>query len=310
MTISIACAMYNEEEAAAEFIDRISEVLHPTGEDFEIVLVNDGSSDSTLSILHARALRDSHIRVIDLSRNFGKEAALTAALDHARGDAVIFIDADLQDPPELIPQMLAQWRSGFEVVLAHRTDRNSDSWLKRKTAQAFYRVHNRMADWPIPRDVGDCRLIDRKVADALRCLPERQRFMKGLFSWVGFKTTTIDFVRQPRLAGRGKFSGWRLWNLAIEGITSFSTLPLRIWTYVGACIAAMAFSYGIFILVRTVILGRDVPGYASLLIAILFLGGVQLIGLGILGEYIGRIYSESKQRPLYIVNSVFPHNDA
>lgn len=298
--------MYNEEDSAPHFIRCIETVMEVVPDQFELVLVNDGSSDSTLDVLHKHAEVNSKLRVIDLSRNFGKEAALSAALDYARGDVIVFVDADLQDPPELIPQMIARWREGFDVVLARRVDRSSDTWLKRQTAQAFYRVHNRMADWPIPENVGDFRLISRQVADALRRLPERQRFMKGLFSWVGFKTSSIDYVRQPRIAGQGKFSGWRLWNFALEGITSFSTLPLRVWMYLGIMVAGLSFIYGIFIIARTLIFGVDVPGYASILVSILFLGGVQLIGLGVLGEYIGRIYAESKQRPLYIVRSVFP----
>ena len=309
MTISIACPMYNEERTASEFITRVAEILKETNDVFEIVLVNDGSSDSTLSIILEHAMKDSRIRVIDLSRNFGKEAALSAALNHASGDAVIFIDADLQDPPEIIPELIRQWKKGFEVVLARRIDRSSDTWLKRATAEAFYRVHNKMADWPIPHNVGDCRLIDRKVVHALRQMPERQRFMKGLFSWVGFKTTVIDYVRQPRTAGHGKFTAWKLWNLALEGITSFSTLPLRVWTYVGACVALLAFAYGAGIIAKTLLFGGDVPGYASLLTVILFLGGIQLIGMGILGEYIGRIYAESKQRPLYIVRRNYSKKD-
>ena len=241
------------------------------------------------------------MRVIDLSRNFGKEAALSAGLDAARGDAVIPIDADLQDPPELIPALIAQWRNGFEVVLARRVDRDTDTFMKRWTAGLFYRLHNLIGDVRIPENVGDFRLLDRRVADALRALPERCRFMKGMFAWLGFRTAVVDYRRAQRAAGRSKFSGWRLWNLAIEGITGFSTVPLRIWTYIGVAVSFTAFAYAAFIVGRTLLLGADVPGYASLIVIMLFLGGVQLIGIGVIGEYVGRIYLETKQRPVYLV---------
>lgn len=310
MMISLACPFYNEATGIDSFMERVIPVLQSLGMEYEIVCVNDGSTDNTLALLHAHALRNPAVRVIDLSRNFGKEAALSAAIDHSRGSAVIIIDADLQDPPELIPRMIALWREGHEVVLARRTDRSSDSWLKRSTARAFYRLHNLLADRPIPADVGDFRLPDRKVVLAIQRFPERRRFMKGLLSWVGFKTTIVDYIREPRSAGATKFSAWNLWNLAIEGITSFSTAPLRIWTYIGVSVAFASFCHGLYIVIRTLYWGVDVPGYPSLLTIILFLGGVQLIGLGVLGEYIGRIHSESMQRPLYIVRSTYPENVA
>jgi len=302
--LSIICPMYNEEESLAAFFDRLLPVLESLKEPFEIVCVNDGSCDTTLEQLRAARKRDTRIRVLDLSRNFGKEAALTCGIDHAIGDAVIPIDADLQDPPELIAEMLKLWRQGFDVVLAQRTDRSVDNFLKRKTAEWFYRLHNAISDVPIPPNVGDFRLMDRKVIEALKTLPERRRFMKGLFAWVGFRQAVIPYSREVRQAGVSKFSGWRLWNFALEGITSFSTVPLRIWTYLGLCIALLSFVYGAFIVGRVLFLGRDMPGYASLITVVLFLGGVQLIGLGMLGEYLGRIYSESKGRPVYILRDI------
>lgn len=297
--------MHNEEESIAAFFDRLLPALEALGETFEIVCVNDGSRDATLEKLLAARQRESRIRILDLSRNFGKEAALTCGIDHARGDAVIPIDADLQDPPELIAEMVRLWRQGFDVVLAQRIDRGTDHFLKRKTAEWFYRLHNAISEPSIPPNVGDFRLMDRAVVDALKSLPERRRFMKGLFAWVGFHQATIPYTREARHAGESKFSGWRLWNFALEGITSFSTAPLRVWTYLGLAIALAAFVFGAFIIGRVLLLGRDLPGYASLITVVLFLGGVQLIGLGILGEYLGRIYSETKGRPIYIVRDRF-----
>jgi len=276
------------------------------GYKFEVVCVDDGSTDDTLARLMAMADKDSRFRVLELSRNFGKEAALTAGLDAAHGDAVIPIDADLQDPPALIGRLVAAWEeSGADVVLAKRSERGSDSAAKRFSAAAFYDMHNWVSQIKIPANVGDCRLMTRMVVDALKQLPEKQRFMKGLFAWVGFKTVTIEYTREKRFAGTSKFSGWKLWNFALEGITSFSSLPLRIWTYVGMAGALVTLVYGLFIIFRTFILGVDVPGYASLLVSILFFGSLQLMGLGMLGEYVGRIYMESKQRPTYLVRQVY-----
>ncbi|MDD5107858.1 MAG: glycosyltransferase family 2 protein [Desulfuromonadaceae bacterium] len=306
-TLSIVCPMYNEEESLAVFFNRLLPVLVSAGEPFEIVCVNDGSRDATLERLFTARKLEPRIRILNLSRNFGKEAALTCGIDHAIGDAVIPIDADLQDPPELIIEMLQLWRQGFDVVLAQRTDRSADHFLKRKTAEWFYRLHNAISDSVIPSNVGDFRLMDRKVVEALKALPERRRFMKGLFAWVGFRQAVIPYSREARQAGASKFSGWHLWNFALEGITSFSTAPLRIWTYLGLFIALLAFTYGSFIVGRVLLLGRDMPGYASLITVVLFLGGIQLIGLGVLGEYLGRIYLETKGRPVYIVRDHFDH---
>lgn len=300
-TISVICPIHDEEDALSELFAELIPLLEASGERYEILCVNDGSRDGSLAALQTYQQDHREIRIIDLTRNFGKEAALTCGLDHARGQAVIPIDADLQDPPELILDMIRVWRQGFDVVLAQRTDRGTDSLLKRKTAEWFYRLHNLISDPPIPPNVGDFRLLDRKVVDALKQLPERRRFMKGLFAWVGFRQATIPYARRPRSAGRSKFSGWRLWNLALEGITSFSTAPLRIWSYLGLCIALLSFIFGLFIAGRTLLVGRDLPGYASMITVVLFLGGIQLIGLGILGEYIGRIFNETKGRPVYII---------
>ncbi|NJD07395.1 MAG: glycosyltransferase family 2 protein [Methylococcaceae bacterium] len=307
LLISIVVPVYNEAEVVGRFHRRITAVMEDMPQfRFELLFVDDGSRDATLDQLLRLTAFDPRVRVIELSRNFGKEPALTAGIEEARGDAVIPIDVDLQDPPELIPELILQWQNGSDVVLAKRSDRSADSFLKRRTADLFYRIHNRIADSEIPEDVGDFRLMDRRVVQALRALPERRRFMKGLFAWVGFKTTTVEYARDPRAAGHTKFSGWKLWNFALEGITSFSTAPLRIWTYLGLTIAAAAFVYALFIVTRTLYYGVDLPGYASLLTVILFLGGVQLIGIGVIGEYVGRIHLESKQRPVYLVRNRYP----
>jgi len=304
--ISLVVPFYNEAVGVGALYDELRPVLEAVeGHAFEIICVDDGSSDGTLARLLELVERDPRIRVLELSRNFGKEAALTAGIDAARGDAVIAIDADLQDPPELIGRLIAEWRRGADVVLARRTDRSADSFLKRKTAELFYRIHNRLSSVQIPQNVGDFRLMDRAAVDALKALPERQRFMKGLFAWIGFRTAVVDYARAPRARGASKFSGWRLWNFALEGITSFSTVPLRVWTYVGALGAALTFLYAVFIILRTLILGIDVPGYASLLVAVLFIGSLQLLSVGVLGEYIGRVYLETKQRPVYVVRREF-----
>jgi len=309
--ISVVVPFHNEAGGDEPFYRELCSALAALpGHAFELVCVDDGSSDATLAQLLQLVERDRRVRVLELSRNFGKEAALTAGLDASRGDAVIAMDADLQDPPALIGQLIEEWSRGADVVLARRSDRSSDSFLKRTTAGLFYRIHNRLSSVHIPDNVGDFRLIDRAAVEALKALPERQRFMKGMFAWIGFRTAMVDYARRPRASGSTKFSGWRLWNFALEGITSFSTAPLRVWTYIGALGALLTFLYALFIIARVLILGVDVPGYASLLVAILFLGSLQLLSVGLLGEYIGRVYLETKQRPVYVVRRKFGARDA
>lgn len=304
--ISLVVPFYNESEGVDAFYQAIHPVLDALpAYSFEVVCIDDGSRDDTLERLIAYKDIDPRLIVLELSRNFGKESAMTAGLHIARGDAAIVLDADLQDPPELIGRMLALWESSSaDMVLAKRADRSSDGWLKRLSALGFYKLHNRLAKVPLPENVGDCRLMARPVLEALKALPERTRFMKGLFAWVGFKTVTLEYTRPVRAAGRSKFSGWKLWNLALDGISSFSTVPLRMWTYLGALGALSTACYALFVVVRTLVHGVDVPGYASLLVAILFFGSVQLISLGVLGEYIGRIHEETKQRPVYLLRAV------
>lgn len=306
LLVSIVTPFFNEEGSVFVFNNAITHALDHLSEfEFEFICINDGSADRTLDELLECAQKDPRYVVLDLSRNFGKEAAMSAGIDQASGDCVIPIDADLQDPPTLIPQMLIKWQDGAEVVLAKRIDRSTDSYAKRTSALMFYRLHNALSSLKIPENVGDFRLMDRAVVDALKKLPERQRFMKGLFAWLGFKTVTIEYVREPRANGDSKFSGWKLWNFAIEGITSFSLVPLKVWTYIGAAGSLFAFCYASFITLRTLIFGIDVPGYASLLVVMLFFGSLQLMSLGVIGEYIGRIYFESKQRPLYLIRKKY-----
>ena len=301
--ISVMVPVKDEEDAIFPFLDRVSPILDKvTGDEgWEILFVDDGSSDSTLAAIVAANIRDPRVRAVSLSRNFGKEAALSAGLDHAAGRAVVPMDVDMQDPPEVLPEMVAKWRDGIEMVVGVRRCRGSDSLPKRLTANLFYRAHNWVSHEEIPENAGDFRLLDRKVVDALRALPERNRFMKGLFAWAGFRQATVEYDRAERNVGRTKFNFWKLWTLAIDGITSASTAPLRVWSYIGAAVALLALGYAGFITSRTLFLGIATPGYASIIVSVLFLGGVQLISLGILGEYVGRILTETKQRPLYVV---------
>jgi len=302
--LSIVVPMFNEEEMVPIFVARLTEVLAQGGSSYEIICINDGSRDRTAQALADAHARDDRIRVINLSRNFGKEIALTAGLDHASGRAVVPMDADLQDPPELLPAMMEQWRAGFDVVCAVRREREADSWMKRVTARAFYFVIGRLAGIDITPDAGDFRLMDRRVVVALSTLRERNRFMKGLFAWVGFRRTEVLYDRPERAAGETKYSYWKLWNLALDGITGFSTLPLRMAGYLGSLMAVASFAYGLYLAVRTLFEGVDVPGYASLMDAILFASGVQLMVLGMIGEYLGRVYGETKNRPLYLTESM------
>ena len=311
LLVSLICPFHDEEMGIDAFYEAVTqEISHLCGFEFEVLCIDDGSQDRTLEQLIALTKKDLRFQVFELSRNFGKEAALTAGLDHAKGDLIIPLDSDLQDPASLISQLLLAWEeSGADVVLAKRVNRQSDSMSKRLSAAAFYDTYNFLAHIKIPTNVGDCRLMNRIVVDALKLLPEKQRFMKGLFAWVGFKTVTIEYVRQPRSVGESKFSGWKLWNFALEGITSFSSLPLRVWTYMGMTGALITIIYALFITVRTLMFGVELPGYASLFVAILFLGSVQLIGIGVLGEYIGRTYMESKRRPTYLIRKAYRQED-
>lgn len=306
-SLSVIIAAFNEQDALPAMHERLAAVLATLDLDTQVLYVDDGSSDQTWAVLESLAAHDPRVGLLRLSRNFGKELALTAGLDHAGDcDAVIVLDADGQDPPELIPQFVAKWREGFDMVYGTRIARDGESWLKRTTAAGFYRLMSRLSHTPIPRDTGDFRLLSRPVLDALQQLRERRRFMKGLFSWVGFRQCAIGYHRQPRLAGRSAFGYWRLWNFALDGITSFSTAPLRVATYVGLMTALVAFVFGVWIIAKTLLYGDAVPGYPSLMTVVLFLGGVQLIALGLIGEYLGRLYEEAKQRPLYLVSSVRP----
>lgn len=302
--VSILVPMHNESSVVDLFFDTMELALAPALADFEFICVDDGCTDDTLEKLVSIARRDARVKIVSFSRNFGKEAAMSAALDHSAGDAVIPIDADLQDPPELINDMIRAWLSGYDVVYAKRASRETDSLMKRRTAGLFYRVFNAISDTPIPENVGDYRLMSRRVVEVIRHLPEKDRFMKGLFSWPGFKTTTIEFNRQTRAEGNSKFNYWKLWNFAISGIASFSTVPIRIGTYLGLLISMASFLYATYVVVKTLVYGVDVPGYSSLIVIILFLGGVQLVVMGLMGEYIGRIYKEVKGRPIYVVDRV------
>ena len=300
--ISIIVPCFNEARNIVNFYQEIIKVFNQYDRYvFEVICVEDGSCDNTLYELLEVVARDNRFKVIELSRNFGKEAAITAGIDHSTGDAVIPIDCDLQDPPELIGEMIEKWEKGAEVVLAKRVDRSEDTIFKRKSAEFFYKVHNKLANVNIPDNVGDFRLMDRVVVASINELRERQRFMKGIFAWVGFKTETIEYVRASRRVGDSKFSGWKLWNLALEGFTSFSTIPLRLWTYIGGIGAFFSIIYALFISIRTLVYGVEVPGYASLIVIFLFISSLQILSVGVLGEYIGRIYMETKNRPIYVI---------
>jgi glycosyltransferase involved in cell wall biosynthesis len=303
--LTLVMPVKDEEAAIGPCLARLIPVIEamddPAARSFEILFVDDGSTDKTLEVIRKAHAADPRIRGLSLSRNFGKEAALTAGLDAARGMAVVPLDVDLQDPPEALPRMIAQWRAGYDVVYGVRDNRETDSLPKRITADFYYRAHNWLSNDKIPEHAGDFRLLDRRVVDVIRQMPERNRFMKGLFAWAGFKQSAVSYHREDRKVGKTKFNYWKLWTLAIDGITSASTAPLRIWSYLGGVVALGALGYALAIIVRTLVTGIDVPGYASLMVAILFLGGLQLLSLGILGEYVGRILTETKGRPLYVV---------
>jgi polyisoprenyl-phosphate glycosyltransferase len=301
--LSVVVPVYNEAEALPEFHRRLAAVLDNLYWPSEVVYVNDGSMDPSVTVIQKLYQGDGRVALVNLSRNFGKEVAVTAGLDHVRGEVAVVIDADLQDPPEVIPVLVDKWLEGYDMVYAKRRERRGETWLKRKTASAFYRVIHNIGEAPIPADTGDFRLLNRRCIDALASCRERRRFMKGLFAWVGFRHAAITYDRDPRFAGKTKWNYWRLWNLAIEGITSFTIVPLKIATYFGLITAVSALLYASFIVTRTFVMGREVPGYASLMVAILFLAGVQLVAMGVIGEYVGRIFVEAKGRPLYLVDT-------
>lgn len=305
-SLTVVIAAFNEQAALPAMHARLSAVLDALGLESRVLYVDDGSRDRTWVVLEGLAARDPRVSLLRLSRNFGKELALTAGLDLVDSDAAVVLDADGQDPPELLPAFVAKWREGFDVVYGTRISRAGESWLKRTTAKAFYRVIHRLSNTDIPADAGDFRLLSRRVLDALKSLRERQRFMKGLFAWVGYPQVSIPYQREPRLAGVSKFNYWRLWNFALEGITSFSTAPLRAATYVGLTTAALAFAYGAWIIAKTLLWGDPVQGWPTMMAVVLFLGGVQLMALGVIGEYLGRLYVETKQRPLYLVQEWRP----
>ena len=308
-TLSVVVPMFNEGTNLDRLLARLREALAAVGVGYEIVCVDDGSRDDTLARLAAEHGRDQRIKVVGLSRNFGKEVALTAGIKHAAGQAVIVMDADLQHPPELISALLSKWREGYDVAYAVRRTRTTDTLKHRFGAKAFYWLFAHLSETALPEGAGDFRLLDRKVVDALNQLPERARFMKGLFAWVGFKQIAVPFDPAMREQGESRWSFYRLWHFAIDGLTSFSTLPLRIWFYVGLVLSAASFTVGVMELLKTLVQGVDVPGYASVFVAVVFLGGIQLLTLGVLGEYIGRIFAEVKQRPLYLVRERYGFDD-
>lgn len=304
MKVSLVVPVFNEEDAIPIFYNAVRDCQGLSDCEVEIIFVNDGSRDGSCKAVEKLSSLDPLVMLVSLSRNFGKEAALFAGLDYSSGDAVIPIDVDLQDPIYVIPLLIEKWKDGFDVVLAKRVDRQADSFMKRVSAEMFYRLHNKISSPQIEENVGDFRLMSRQVVNEIKMLPERHLFMKGLLSWVGFDTAIVEYTRADRVAGISKFNGWKLWNLALEGITSFSTIPLRMWSYLGMLVATFSLFYALWMVADKLIWGNAVPGYPSIMTAILFLGGVQLIGIGVLGEYIGRIYIEAKRRPKYIVKGV------
>lgn len=309
-TLSLVVPIYNEQETVRPFVERIEQVWPDIatamgeGAQLEILFINDGSSDLSRDVINNLKSAVAKLRLINLSRNFGKEAALSAGLHHAYGDIVVPIDVDLQDPPEVIVDMVERWKTGAKVVNGRRADRSDDGWFKRKSAGAFYSIFERLADHPVHRDVGDFRLMDRDAVHVINQLSEQSRFNKGLFSWIGFKVDTVEYKRPERFAGETKWKLRKLWSLAIDGITSTTTLPLRVWTYLGAIIALGAFLYAAFLIGYTLIQGRDVPGFASIMVAVLLLGGLNLLSLGLIGEYLGRVSVQVRGRPLYVVESI------
>lgn len=308
--LSLVVPMFNEEDASARFFDRVLPLLNGLRRPFEIVCVDDGSRDRTLEQLVRRHEQDPRVKIVSLARNFGKEMALTAGLRFSVGKAVVPIDVDLQDPPELLPQLLQHWERGAEIVVAVRRSRPEDSMFQRLTAAAFYRLFNKIAVHKLIENAGDFCLLDRSVVRHLNRISEKNRFMKGLFAWAGYRRALVYYDRPKRCCGKSKWNLWKLWNFALDGITSFSTVPLRVWTYLGGLIALAAFLYALVLIVRALVMGVDVPGHTSLMVVVLFLAGIQLISLGVLGEYIGRIYMEAKGRPEYLVRAVWGFGEA
>jgi polyisoprenyl-phosphate glycosyltransferase len=308
--ISILIPAYNEQDVLRHLYERLSKLANDTpGYQFEFLFVNDGSRDKTLEIIKTYAKKDRRVAYINLSRNFGKETAMLAGLDCVNGDATVIIDADLQDPPELIPEMISYWEQGYDDVYARRTDRKGESWLKKSTSTAFYKVLQHSTNIPIQQDTGDFRLLSRRCVEALRQFRESQRYTKGMFSWIGYKKKEITYNRDPRAAGETKWNYLKLVDLAIEGIVSFTTAPLRVSSYIGVAVSLLAFAYILYLVIRTILFGTDLAGYPSMMAVILFLGGVQLLSLGVIGEYIGRIFNETKNRPLYFVEEYHPSGD-
>ena len=303
MKISLVVPVFNEEEAIPIFYKTVRGFDSLKPYTVELVFINDGSKDATETIINTLALSDPLVVPLSFTRNFGKEPALFAGLEHATGEAIIPIDVDLQDPVEVIPHLIAKWQAGADMVLAKRSDRSTDGRMKRKSAEWFYKLHNKISYPQIEENVGDFRLMSREVVENIKLLSERNLFMKGILSWVGGNTDIVEYIRADRVAGKSKFNGWKLWNLALDGITSFSTFPLRIWTYIGLSVSLLSFFYAIWMVIDKLLWGNPVPGYPSLMTAILFLGGIQLIGIGILGEYMGRVYTEVKKRPRYLIKN-------
>jgi len=305
-TLTLLVPVFNEEESVETFVSQIDAALPALKDQLEILFVNDGSRDRTREVIETLISRDPRITLLNLARNFGKEAAMTAGLAHARGDAVIPMDVDLQDPPALIEEFVRQWQAGFDTVYGVRVDRSADTVMKRLTAGGFYRFFNAVSTTTkIPENAGDYRLMDKRVVAAINQLPERNRFMKGLFAWAGFKSVGVPYERPARQAGESKFNYWKLWNLALDGLFSFSSWPLRVWSYIGAGVAVLSFLYMLIVIIKVLLTGVDIPGYASLMTVVLFFGGMQLLSIGILGEYIGRMFLEVKQRPVYLLEGVY-----
>ena len=305
-TLSVVVPVYNEQEVLLEFHKRLSSALDSLSLDSEVIYVNDGSTDNTLQIVRDLSKKDAKVAFIDFSRNFGKEVALTAGLDYATGDAVVVIDADLQDPPELIPELFKSLQEGYDVVYGQRISRKGESFLKKATAAGFYRFMRQFGRTTLPQDTGDFRILSRRAVNALNQIHEQHRFMKGLFTWIGYPQKAVSYERDPRYGGKTKWNYWKLWNFALEGITSYTAAPLKIATYFGFAIAGCAFLYALIVIIKTLLFHDPVQGYPSLMVAILFLGGIQLVFIGLIGEYLGRTYNESKRRPLYFVNEYVP----